>query len=187
MSTVSHQNQARTGTVDVRAAKRPDSSWPAATDLTPDQIWSELARESFAVLSHVTPNGQPRSSGVVYAVADHRLFVVVSPDSWKARQIPATGMVAVTVPVRRGGPVALLAPIPPATISFHATAVVHPAGWATEHPLPHHLVSLLPAERRDSGCVIEIQPVGEFSIYGLGVSLGQMRNPTLARAHVAVG
>lgn len=187
MSTATHHNRPHADTVDARAAKRPDNSWPAATDLTTDQIWSELARESFAVVSHVTPDGQPRSSGVVYAVVDHRLFVVVAPDSWKARQIPATGTVAVTVPVRRGGLVSLLAPIPPATISFHAKAVVHPTGWAAVHPLPHRLVSLLPAELRDDSCVIEIQPVGKFSIYGLGVTLGQMRDPMLARAHVPVG
>ena len=187
MSTSIHQSRPRNGVMDARAAKRPDTSWPAAADLTIDQIWHELARESFAVLSHVAPDGQPRSSGVVYAVADHRLFVVVAPDSWKARQIPANGKVAVTVPVRRGGLVSLLAPIPPATISFHGEAVVHPTGWATEHPLPHRLVSLLPAGRRDNGCVIEIRPIGEFSIYGLGVSLGQMRNPALARAHAPVG
>jgi len=185
MSTVIHPNLV--DVVGVRAAKRPDGSWPAAADLTSDQIWSELARESFAVISHVTPHGQPRSSGVIYAIADHRMFVVVAPDSFKARQIPATGTVAVTVPVHRGGFVSLLAPIPPATISFHGQAVVHPVGWATEHPLPHRLVSLLPAERRAEACVIEITPVGEFSIYGLGVSLGQMRNPAQARAHVSVG
>jgi hypothetical protein len=82
--------------------------------------------------------------------------------------------------------VALIAPIPPATISFHGTAVVHPAGWAAEHPLPRRLAELLPPERRDSGCVIEIRPTGRFSIYGLGVTLGQMRNPRLSRAHVPV-
>ena len=40
----------------------------------------------------------------------------------------ADGRVAVTVPVRRGGILSLVAPIPPATVSFHGTAVVHPAG-----------------------------------------------------------
>jgi len=99
MSTVIHQNRTDADAVGVRAAKQPDNTWPAATDLTTDQIWRALARESFAVVSHVTPDGQPRSSGVVYAVADYRLFVVVASDSWKARQIPATGVVAVTVPV----------------------------------------------------------------------------------------
>jgi hypothetical protein len=33
------------------------------------QLWRILTRQSFAVLSHVTPDGEPRSSGVVYTVA----------------------------------------------------------------------------------------------------------------------
>jgi hypothetical protein len=45
---------------------------------------------------------------------------------------------------------------------------------------------LLPPDRLADGCVIEIRPVGVFSIYGLGVSLGQMRDPELSRAHVPV-
>jgi hypothetical protein len=47
--------------------------------LTGDQVWGKLARTSFAVLSHVTPAGEPRASGFVYAVADRRMYVVVAP------------------------------------------------------------------------------------------------------------
>ena len=50
---------------------------------------------------------------------------MTGPVSRKARHIPADGRVAVTVPVRRGGILPLVAPVPPATISFHATAIVH--------------------------------------------------------------
>jgi len=35
-------------------------------DLTSEQVWQVVARASFAVLSHRTPAGEPRSSGVVY-------------------------------------------------------------------------------------------------------------------------
>jgi hypothetical protein len=34
--------------------------------LTNERVWQTVARASFAVLSHVTPAGEPRSSGVVY-------------------------------------------------------------------------------------------------------------------------
>jgi hypothetical protein len=70
--------------------------------LSSAQIWRQLERSSFAVVSHTTPAGEPRSSGVVYAAAGQRLYVVVASDSWKARHIAADGRVAVTVPVRRG-------------------------------------------------------------------------------------
>jgi hypothetical protein len=154
--------------------------------LTSERVWHELARASFAVVSYVTPGGQPRSSGVVYATADRRLYVVVAVDSWKARHIATAGRVAVTVPVRRGGILSLLLPIPPATISFHASATVHPYGSPDERPLPKNLASLLPPERRSSSRVIEILPEGQFVTYGVAVSLTHMRNPGLARARVPV-
>jgi len=150
------------------------------------QVWRALARASFAVVSYVTPGGEPRSSGVVYATAGKRLYVVVAADSWKARHIAASGQVAVTVPVRRGGLLSLLLPIPPATISFHAVAIVRPAGPMASGAVPAKLASLLPAERRDKSCVIEIVPEGWFVTYGIGVSLMKMRDTSAARARLPV-
>jgi hypothetical protein len=95
--------------------------------LTSEQIWRELARASFAVLAYVTPRGEPRSSGVVYKVVGRRLYIAVAPDSLKARHIAPSRKVSVTVPKRRGGVLSLVAPIPPATVSFRAT-IAHPAG-----------------------------------------------------------
>jgi hypothetical protein len=115
-----------------------------------------------------------------------RLYVAVASDSWKARHIAASGRVAVTVPVRRGGLLSLVAPIPAATVSFHATAIVHPAGSPQVGSLLKSLGSLLPAERRASACLIEILPEGAFVTYGLGVSLSKMRDPAAARARVSV-
>lgn len=157
--------------------------------LVSERVWHALAKGSFAILSFVTPSGEPRSSGVVYETVGRRLYVAVAPDSWKAKHVAASGRVAVTVPVRRGGLLSLAAPIPPATISFHGTAVVHAAGSPQVRSLVKELGSLLPAERRDSACVIEILPEGEFLTYALGVPLHKMRDPaaSLARTSVAVG
>ena len=44
-------------------------------------------------------------------------------------------LLAVTVPVRRGGILSVAVPIPPATISFHGAAVVHPAGGGSSHKI----------------------------------------------------
>jgi len=153
---------------------------------TSEQVWRALARASFAVVGYVTPAGAPRSSGVVYTVVGRRLYAAVAPDSWKARHIAIGGRVAVTVPLRRGGVLALLLPIPPATVSFHATAIVHPAGSPENQALANALGSLLPAERRASSAVIEIVPEGRFLTYGVGISLMRMRSPAAARAHVPV-
>jgi hypothetical protein len=154
--------------------------------LTSAQVWRELGRASFAVISYTTPAGEPRSSGVLYASDGRRLYMVVASDSWKARHIMADARVAVTVPVRRGGLLALLAPIPPATISFAGTATVRPAVAADLGSLPGPLASLLPAERRASSTIIEIEPRGRFVTYGVGVSLPRMRHPAAARARVPV-
>jgi hypothetical protein len=155
-----------------------------AARLTTEQVWHQLAKASFAVLSHITPAGEPRSSGVVYTTVGRRLYVATAPDSWKARHIAASRRVAVTVPVRRGGLLSLVAPIPPATVSFHATAIVHPAGSPAARSLSKELASLLPAERRASSCIIEVIPEGAFLTYGLGVSLSKMRTPAHARVPV---
>ena len=168
-------------------AKPGGTRGPVADRMTSEQAWRAITRASFAVVSYVTPAGEPRSSGVVYATAGRRLYVAIAPDSWKAKHITASGRVSVTVPVRRGGLLSLLFPIPPATISFHGTAIVHPAGSVTASVAPDELAALLPAVRQASCCVLEIIPEGQFVTYGLGVSLARMRNPADARARVPVG
>jgi hypothetical protein len=185
MSALQDEGAAAKGRIEEAADALADGA-ETTSRLTSERVWQELARASFAVVSYVTPGGQPRSSGVVYATADRRLYVVVAVDSWKARHIATGGRVAVTVPVRRGGILSLLLPIPPATISFHASATVHPLGSPDERPLPKNLASLLPPERRSSGRVIEILPEGQFVTYGVAVSLTHMRDPVLARARVPV-
>lgn len=167
------------------AVPKDDDRW-MVPGRTSEQVWQALARASFAVLDYVTPSGEPRSSGVVYKTVGRHLYVAVAPESWKARHVAASGRVAMTVPVRRGGILSLVAPIPPATISFHGTAIVHPAGSPHVRSLLKELGSLLPAERQASGAIIEVVPEGAFVTYGLGVSLMKMRNQAAARRRVPV-
>ena len=159
---------------------------PGGYVLTGERVWRAVAQASFAILSYVTPDGAPRSSGVVYQTAGHCLVVAVAPDSWKAKHVASNGHVAVTVPVRRGGILSLLMPIPPATISFHGTAVVHPAGSPRALSLLGELRSLIPPERRATATVLEILPRGAFRTYGVGVSLRAMLDPAAAQARVPV-
>ena len=188
MATTIQYKQTRTGTAGegVTRAAPGDGGQPIAARLTTEQVWHQIAKASFAVLSHVTPAGEPRSSGVVYKTVGRRLYIATAPDSWKARHIAASGRVAVTVPVRRGGLLSLVLPIPPATVSFHATAVLHPADSPRVRPLLKELASLLPQERQASAAVIEVIPEGRFVTYGVGVSLMQLRDPAAAAARVAV-
>ncbi|MEV0895370.1 pyridoxamine 5'-phosphate oxidase family protein [Actinoplanes sp. NPDC049802] len=151
--------------------------------LTADDIWAAVSKATFAVISHVTPAGAPRSSGVVYAVAGDRMYVVVAKNSWKARHIRENGDIAVTVPVRRGGLLSLLAPIPPAVVSFPAVATVQPPEYADRVP---QLDRLLPPVERSECAVLEIRPTGAYVTYGLGVPLLAMRDTERARARVPV-
>ncbi len=188
MATTMNHKQASVGSAGegVHRASPEDDGQPMVSHLTTAQVWQQVAKASFAVLSQVTPAGEPRSSGVVYKTVGRRLYVAVAPDSWKARHIAASRRVAVTVPVRRGGILSLVVPIPPATVSFHATAIVHPRGSPQVRTLLKELGSLIPAERQTSGSIIEVVPEGEFLTYGLGASLMKMRDPVAARARIPV-
>ena len=134
----------------------------AAPGLTTEQVWRQLKRTSFAVVSYVTPSGKPRASGVMCAAGQRRLYVATAPDSWKARQISDGDQVAVTVPIRRGGLLSLVAPIPPATVSFHARVRMYPAGSVNIAAASKKLASLLPPERRQADCLLELLPEGNF-------------------------
>jgi hypothetical protein len=91
-----------------------------------------------------------------------------------------------SVPERRVGLLSLLVPIPPATITFHARAIVHPAGTLDLHAVSGKLESLVPAERRAEATTIELVPEGTFLTYGIGVSLRAMADPVAALAHVPI-
>jgi hypothetical protein len=151
-----------------------------------DEVWREIEKASFLVLSYVPPSGDPRSVGVMHTTIDRKLYIVTDAGSWKARHIAASGRVAVTVPVRRGGVLSLLAPIPPATISFHGTAKVHPPEAPTVRAVVDELGALLPKERQQVVAVIEVTPEGTFMTYGIGVALTRMRDTEAARARVPV-
>ena len=155
---------------------------PTVSSLT-KEVWRDLSKQSFAVIGHVNDAGEPRSSGVVYALVGHRLYVAVAPDSWKARALQTGDRVSVTVPVRRGGPLSLVFPIPPATISFHATVTVHEAESVSRSSLPAELRRLLPETGDAPTCLLELAPAGRFLTYGVGVPLMAMRDPAVALGH----
>ena len=158
---------------------------PGTVRLTSGAVWRALGRASFAVVSHVNATGEPRSSGIVYGTAGRRLYVAVAGDGWKARQIMTGDQVAVTVPVRRGGILALFGPDPPATITFTARATVDAPGSLDIGSVSKDLEKLVPEDRKAGSCVIEL-PEGRFLTYGIGVSLMDMAKPAVALARVSV-
>lgn len=186
MTTAMKEKDHKTQAADVQdATTRLDISARKARVDT-DTVWGELSKGSFLIIGYVTPSGQARSSGVLYKAVDHRLYVVVASDSWKARHIALNDNVAVTVPVRRGGLLSLVFPIPPATITFHGKAVIHAGDSQVAESMAEQLRNLLPAERREACSVIEIEPEGSFVTYGIGVTLNGMRDTKAARARIPV-
>jgi Pyridoxamine 5'-phosphate oxidase len=188
MTTTTKHEEVTIEAVTEHATRNTTPTEPSTSvaSLTSQQIWQVLEKGSFGIISYVTPTGQPRSSGVMYKAQGHRLYVVVAPESWKARHIALHENVAMTVPVRRGGLLSLLFPIPPATISFHGTALVHAGDLPQVDGIVEQLGDLLPAERRSSSSILEITPEGSFVTYGIDVALNAMRDPKLARARVPV-
>jgi hypothetical protein len=156
-----------------------------STRLSCDDVWRALDKHTFAVMSHVTASGEPRSSGVMYGTDGRRILVAVAASSWKARTIADGQIVAVTVPVRRGGILAMLFPIPPAVINFRARAHVGEPCMLDRDSLPKKFARLLPPTTAPS-CLIELTPEGNFLTYGIGVSLMAMRDPAVAQARVPI-
>lgn len=159
---------------------------PAFVDA--DFVWSEIGKRLFAVLSYVNPKGHARSAGIVYVVRDRVLYVGTGKDSWKAKHIARNPNVALCVNIPKRIPFLPWIKIPDATISFSAAARV----LSVEETSPEIIDALLkgmvddPA-LRETTCVLEVRPVGDFVTYGVGVPLLDMRDPEKARGRAPTG
>jgi hypothetical protein len=154
-------------------------------NLTSSQVWDELKKELFSVLGMVTAEGKARTVGIVHTIHDKKLYIATGKDTWKARHIRANPNVSITVPIAKRIPFLPWIKIPAATITFSGNGkVLDPKDVSTEV-----LNSLLRGLETDTEmlatmCVIEIQPVGDFITYGVGVSLMTMRDTEAARGRV---
>ena len=162
------------------------NSEAAVGRLTSARVWHALEKASFAVLSYDTPSGEPRSSGVVYKVARPAALRRGQTQrlEGEAHRGERPGRGDRSRAARRHHVARV--PIPPATVSFHATAIVHPPGSSKVARSSKELGALLPAERQDLASIIEIVPEGAFVTYAIDVPLRKMRDPAAARARVSV-
>ncbi len=153
-----------------------------ALPTTADEVWQQIEKWPFAVLSFVTPEGESRSAGVMYVVRGRVLNVVTGPETWKARHMRNNPHVSVTVTVPRL-PVTLRK-IPPAVITFpgYATVVAYDE---IDEGLRTDLLKDVGDELGEM-CVIQVVPEGHFVTYGIGVFPMKMRHPDQALARVAV-
>ena len=146
-------------------------------DVTSEMVWKEIERRSYGVLAFVTPKGHPRTAGIVYHVAGRKLYIATEVESWKARYIPQSPHVAMTIGIPKRVPFFPWIPIPDATISFHGSARM-----LTVDDTPPALYRELmrksaadPEAYRARVRIIELTPEDHFATYGVGVSLLGMR------------
>ena len=155
--------------------------------LSNEIVWQELGKELFGVLGMVTARGEARTVGVVYIVHETWLYVLTGEDSWKARHIRQNPNVSLTVPIPKRIPFLPWIKIPSATISFPGRAKVYDA----EHAQADILHALMRGQESDAEklaklCVIEIDPVGDFVTFGVGIPLMTMREPEKARGRARI-
>jgi len=155
--------------------------------LTSGQVWAELKKELFAVLGMVTAKGEARTVGIVYVVHNNKIYIVTGSDSWKTRHIRQNSHVSITAPISKRIPFLPWIKIPAATITFSGLGSVLNVKSVSEDIIQALFRGLeVDSELRESMCVIEIEPMGDFITYGVGIPLMTMRDPKKARGRVTV-
>jgi hypothetical protein len=101
----------------------------AGPQLTAKQVWQAIARRSFAVLSHVTPGGSPRSSGILYTVRRGGLLSLMVPIPPATISFPAQATVHSGVSLLDSPRLAKLADlVPPERRAVSTVIEIRPAG-----------------------------------------------------------
>jgi hypothetical protein len=155
--------------------------------LTSHQVWQVLEKELFAVLGMVTAKGQARTIGIVYVVHNRKLYIGTNTDAWKTRHVRNNPHVSLTVPIAKRIPLMPWIKIPAATITFSGKGTVLDPQEVSADVLQSLFRGLqTDAEMMNTTSVIEIEPVGEFITYGVGVSMMTMREPEKARGRAPV-
>ena len=156
-------------------------------EITTQQVWDVLKKELFAVLGMVTAKGEARTVGIVYTAHDKKIYIATGKDTWKACHTRSNPNVSITVPIAKRIPFLPWIKIPAATITFSGKATV----LEPEKVGKDVLFALLRGLAEDQEwlatmCMIEIEPVGHFITYGVGVRMMEMRDTTKARGRAPV-
>ncbi len=151
-----------------------------------DQVIKAVAKRSFCMLATASPSGRPHVAGVLYQAIGTTLYVNMSRDSRKARNVADNPYVAVSIPIRRlpvGGP--------PSTVQFQGRAeilgfddpdIVRMVGAGELGNITGHGELDHP-----DGCFVRITPLRRITTYGLGMSLLKLiRDPLHAGGSIAL-
>lgn len=155
----------------------PYPTKPVLTD-----VLRAIGKRSFCTLATSSPINHPHVAGVMYAMANDRLYVTTSRASRKARNIAANPNVFVCIPIRR-------APVgPPSSVQFAATAELLSARDPDVVALVQagQLKTITGHGELDMAdiCFVRVMPSRRLHTYGLGLPLRQLIKDPLNAAGV---
>ncbi|MCO6451395.1 MAG: pyridoxamine 5'-phosphate oxidase family protein [Caldilineales bacterium] len=156
-------------------------------EITAEQVWDELEKNLFAVLGMVTADNEARTSGVVYVVNNHKLYIGSDKKAWKVKHLAQNPSVSVTVPIAKRIPFMPWVKIPAATITFSGKAAIltlDDIDAKTRQALFRGLENK--DDVRETSRIIEVTPESDCITYGVGVSLMGMRDTANARGRVRI-
>ena len=158
-----------------------------AFQLESEVVWRVLEKELFAVLGMVTAKGEARTVGIVYVAQDKKIYIASGKATWKMRHVTANPNVSLTVTIPKSIPLMPFIKIPAATITFSGKARVLEVKDVSDAVTKSLLRGLdLESEEVKNMAVMEVEPLGEFVTYGIGVPMMTMRHPEEARGRAPV-
>lgn len=158
-----------------------------AFEMESRQVWQVLEKELFAVLGMVTAKGEARTVGIVYVAHNKRIYIASGKETWKMRHVAANPNVSLTVAIPKRIPLMPFIKIPAATITFSGKARVLDVAEVSAAVKKSLLRGLdIESDLVKSMGVMQIEPVGDFITYGIGVPMMTMRHPDEARGRAPV-
>jgi len=147
-----------------------------------------VEKRSFCVLATTSAANKPHAVGILYAPVGLTLYLLMSEDAIKVRNVRANPNVAISIPVRKY-PMG-----PPMAVQFQGTAEI--LGMDDPHVVrlrdAGRLKKIMPAGMKTAAqaqgvCVMKVVPGRRISTYGLGVPLRRiLRDPACGQRSVPV-
>ncbi len=145
-------------------------------------VEQQLRRTNFGILSTVTPEGRPHSTGVVYGVSPPGspfcLYLVCRPKLKKVRNIKTNPNISFTVPF----PHYFLRMVPPSCIELQGTAEILPINEPVANQVFNSSIVLRRSLKHDlnigESIFIKILPEKKIFSWGIGANIWQLvRHP----------
>ena len=150
------------------------------------EIEELMSKNHFCVLTTVTGDGRPQSTGVIYCSKGLDIYIYTEEHSAKAKNVSRNPNVAVTIPV--WGP--NLFWVPPQSIQFQGVAEILPG----DNPVAREayrfgifLMHVDAATFETKGCFLHVRPLKRINTYGVGVPRMTMaRHPDKANRRTPI-